>query len=248
MIEEAERRSLWAQAYHNSFMMESNISYNRWQDGLHGGGGGSGNYNPGKIDLVALKKEYEEKKTKQEKENKEKGNVEEDGLDYGYTTEEAQVYGKRIDDFSSYMKNLTTIFEMTFDWVMGDPSPELSFHDNNSIADAMRNAWKVDEARDLFYSKYEGEMDLTNATVTEYGARFGLEGLFRAGVDPVEQFIGSYRIDIYARQDMLHFHLTNQTSFESLFYGIGPDWKGGMMGNWNQRYIFTEPINFKRLK
>lgn len=76
MIEEAERIFLWAQAYHNSFMMESNISYNRWQDGLHGGGGGSGNYNPGKIDLVALKKEYEEAKAEREKINQEKGIIE----------------------------------------------------------------------------------------------------------------------------------------------------------------------------
>lgn len=35
MLEEMERMSLWAQAYHNSFMMESNISFNRWQVGLH---------------------------------------------------------------------------------------------------------------------------------------------------------------------------------------------------------------------
>lgn len=139
MIEEAERIFLWAQAYHNSFMMESNISYNRWQDGLHGGGGGSGNYDPGKIDLVALKKEYEETKAEREKINQEKGIIEgkergtgkgdipypysnefvdnyNDGLKT-YTTQEVMVYGERPktsfnDDL---MQGLDAAWDFTWD-------------------------------------------------------------------------------------------------------------------------------------
>lgn len=98
----------------------------------------------------------------------------------------------------------------------------------------MRNASKVNEARNYFYDKYKGS--------------FGAKEVIKAGFDPVEQYIGSYGIEIHAiNKTTLQFTITNNTSFKSFFYGIGGSWDGGMMGNYYQRYYFTEKINYSLL-
>ena len=123
MIEEAERIFLWAQAYHNSFMMESNISFNRWQDELHpksGGGGGNGgggkskssetpgNHFKGDGPLLSYATKEAETKTKETSEtNNARGNLSKDSdipysnqyLDWlknnkSYTTAEVLIQGK----------------------------------------------------------------------------------------------------------------------------------------------------------
>lgn len=258
MVESRRRQDLLESEYYTNWE-----EFNRWQavteNKLRKGISGE------KVDMSVIKIKNEETKAEKEKVNKEKGVLEEGlpgGIPYSneyldwersrktYTLPEINVYGNKeeIDDFSNFPQNLGIVATMTFDWFIGSNPLELSTHENNTVANAMRNAWKVEEARDFFYNKYKGSTDLTNASVTKYGADFGLEGLFRAGVDPVEQFIGSYDINIFSNGQILTYKLTNTTSFKSLFYGVGPDWRGGMMGNWTQTYIFTEPINFNRLR
>jgi len=147
-------------------------------------------------------------------------------------------------DGHNWISNARTTAGMTMMWATGYRMPfgAGSRYNNDAVAGAMRNAWKVGEAREAFYNKYKGVSNLTGASLTNYKGNFGVEGYFRAGIDPIEQFVGSYRIDIHAIDGMLRFTLTNTTSFKSLMYGVGPDWQGGPMGNFNQTYIFTEPI------
>ncbi|MFC4874293.1 hypothetical protein [Negadavirga shengliensis] len=161
------------------------------------------------------------------------------GVDWG---------GKRStnggSDLDNWGRNAMTVAGMTLMWATGQRLPfgAGSYYNNDRVANAMRNAWRVNQAREFFYKKYAGVTNLTGASVTNYSGKFGLEGLLRAGVDPVEQFIGSYNIDIQVVDNMLQFMLTNTTSFESFFYGIGPNWQGGPGGNFKQTYIFTEPL------
>ena len=82
--------------------------------------------------------------------------------------------------------------------------------------------------------------------MTGYKGSFGLSGLWNAGLDPIEQFVGTYRINIYNFSgNTLWFVLTNQTSMNSFLYDLGPSWQRstwGPGGNMNQTYIWNEPV------
>jgi RHS repeat-associated protein len=84
-----------------------------------------------------------------------------------------------------YLLNVGTMMGMFFNWATGTGENIRTFS-NNRVTMAMSNAWKVNEARNYFYSKYSGAADLNGASVTDYGAGFGLEGVIRAGLDPIE--------------------------------------------------------------
>jgi len=128
-------------------------------------------------------------------------------------------------------------------WVVGAQPADKTIHfENGTIADAMRDAWGVKMARAKFYKKYEGAQTLDGASLTKLKAEFGIVGLLSAGLDPVEQFVGGYTVNITVEAGMLRYDLWNRTSFQSLLYGKGPSWFGGPMGNMDQTYTFWEPI------
>lgn len=83
---------------------------------------------------------------------------------------------------------------MTWNWLTGSPSSPVFM--NGPVADALRNAIQVNQARDYFYKKYQGKDNLSDASVQNYKGKFGLPGLLGAGIDSIEQFIGTCRIDI----------------------------------------------------
>jgi len=65
------------------------------------------------------------------------------------------------------------------------------------------------------------------------------------GFNPIQQFVGSMRIDIFSNGQNLTFIITNTTSFKSLMYGIAPDWSRDFMragGNTTNIYIWLENI------
>ncbi|WP_462264529.1 hypothetical protein [Mucilaginibacter sp.] len=72
----------------------------------------------------------------------------------------------------------------------------------------------------------------------------------KAGIDPIEQFTGSFRPDISSDGSTLTITITNTTSIKSLFYGIIPDYHRSTFkpgGNMIQTYIIKEPIEFNRI-
>jgi hypothetical protein len=148
-------------------------------------------------------------------------------------------------DTDNWWANLGTMIRMFVEWDLGLGAEKRVFV-NDRVANSFRNAWKINEARERFYNKYADTPDLTGASVTNYKGDFGLPGLFKAGIDPIEQFVGGYRIDIYViEENRLMFILSNNTSMNSFLYGIGPEWERSSFrldGNMHQKYIFTEPI------
>jgi len=149
-------------------------------------------------------------------------------------------------DTDNWWSNFKTAVGMTSDWLFGDGPESRSFY-NDDVAGAMKNAWRVNQAREFFYNKYKGASSLKGASVTNFQGSFGIQGLLRAGVDPIEQFIGSYTVNIYASPNgkELTFVLWNNSSTKSLLYGIGPAWGRESFepgGNMYQNYIWTEPI------
>jgi RHS repeat-associated protein len=153
-------------------------------------------------------------------------------------------------DFDNWFSNELTSIGMFSYWLVGHPF--LSNHwtfVNDKTAYAFKNAWRVNQARKYFYKKYKGEKNLKGASVLDFKGSFGVLGYIKAGFDPIEQFVGSYRVDINViNSNTLKFTITNNTSFKSLTYGVGPSWKSGPMSNFYQTYIFTEPIDFNKLK
>jgi hypothetical protein len=142
--------------------------------------------------------------------------------------------------FSDYLKNYSSAANMTSDWASGAGAKYRVFN-NTSETRAMKNAVGVVAARNLFYSKND-----PNASVTNFGASFGLSGLAKAGLDATEQFIGSYSIEIHSNGKALQFSVFNTTSAQSAGYGIFPEYERSTMsngGNMRQLYIWTEPLN-----
>jgi hypothetical protein len=116
----------------------------------------------------------------------------------------------------------------------------------------MGNARGVNQARDFFYNEANRGRDLIKNPILGYKGSFGLTGMFRAGVDPIEQFVGTYRIQsIMVQNKTLQFTLTNRTSMNSFLYDLGPSYDRSTFrygGNVFQTFIFNEPIDYSRIK
>lgn len=137
-------------------------------------------------------------------------------------------------DGSNWLSNLRTAAGLTVDWALGVGSDNYTFL-NSPTANAMRNSPGVVQARNDYYKTGK----------TSGGYNFGLKGLMNAGIDPIEQFVGSYNYNISVVGNNLQFTLINTTSFSSAVYHLWPsswNWNSGPMGNTTQTYIFTEPL------
>ena len=133
--------------------------------------------------------------------------------------------------------------QMTYNWATGTGASSYSFGGNSPNTDEMKTAPGVQAARDLLYKKYNGHPP-EGASVTNFAAKFGLKGLFTANT-MTEQFVGSYSIDIHVSGGMANFTLSNNSSFKSFAYGVGPSWERSSfapMGNMRQTYSWSEPV------
>jgi hypothetical protein len=150
-----------------------------------------------------------------------------------------------------------TARNLTMDWVLGRGKQHRVFR-NDNIANSFRDARTINQARDYWYREVNaGRKQLTDG-VTNFrgrkawtGGNFGLKGLIKAGLDPMEQMVGSFTPDIISDGKTLTFRIQNTTSFKSLLYGIAPDWSRETFplgGNIEQLYEFAEPINFDLLQ
>lgn len=150
-----------------------------------------------------------------------------------------------FEDVSDWGSNVGIAAKMTFDWATGTGVNNNIFA-GGKVANSMSNAFRVNQARDFYYNKYSGIRNLAGTSVKNFEGSFGLKGIKNAGLDPIEQFVGSYRIDIYNQSGKsLRFVLTNTTSVQSFLYGIGPEYNRttfGPGGNTTQTYIWNEPV------
>ncbi len=165
--------------------------------------------------------------------------------------------------------NFATTAKMGFQWASGS-GPESRTFNNDKMANAFRDAWKVNEAREHWYQEVsEGRKSITDGLSNfrgspgigdmggmlnrdwqyRLGGSFGPIGLKRAGFDAAEQFVGSFTPNITSDGEYLTFTLNQTTSFKSLAYGWGPNWSRNSfrpMGDMRQTYIFKEKINKAR--
>ena len=126
---------------------------------------------------------------------------------------------------------------------------------NDEVANSLKDADVVNQARDYWYEKVNQGVKSIKDGLTNFkgenridGTNFGLKGLHKAGLDPIEQFIGSMSPEITSDGTTLTFTIINVTSFRSASYRAGTSSEGGAGGNFRQTFIITEPIDFNRIK
>ncbi|WP_461117800.1 RHS repeat domain-containing protein [Spirosoma jeollabukense] len=150
---------------------------------------------------------------------------------------------------------------MFLQWAFGVGLESRGFLENSYESKAMSDAWRVQEAIAYYYSKPEnlkayrrtlryGKNYLVGTGVSNYKGSFGIQGLFRAGFDPIEQFVGTYDIDIKSEDGKnLSILLINNTSMRSFLYGVSPSWRRNLWrpgGNMYQYYWLSVPIDNKK--
>jgi len=165
-----------------------------------------------------------------------------DGHSIFYDANKTNNHGSDGDNFAA---NLVSAISLTISWSHG-LGEQSSVYDNNRISKALMNAHKVNEARNFYYNKFKGKSNLSNTQMTGYGGSFGFIGFLRAGIDPIEQFVGGMRISIYNTDGKtLLFVVTNETSMNSFLYDLGPSWSRDKLkpgGTVLQTYKWTEPV------
>ncbi|ABI75640.1 YD repeat/RHS repeat protein [Hyphomonas neptunium ATCC 15444] len=133
---------------------------------------------------------------------------------------------------------------MTGQWFTGIGPSERTFSHGSIHSERLKDAWRTNQARDYFYEKYSAGIP-ADASVIGFKGVFGAEGYIRAGADLTEQFVGSFGVDIHRNGNYLNFIVTNNSSFTSFAYGLGPNWERSdfpPMGNMRQTYCWTEPL------
>ena len=143
---------------------------------------------------------------------------------------------------------------LTGQWMLGIGA-EKRVYSRNNVADAFRDANVTNQARQFWYEEVNaGRKSLYDGVTDYYGKKqfprgnFGFYGAWLAGDDIVEQFAGSFTVDITSDGKKLTFTIHNPTSFESFFYGLGSEYSRETFkygGNMNQVFIFEEPIKFQ---
>ncbi len=120
---------------------------------------------------------------------------------------------------------------MGLQWLTGTGPKQRSFGPNSRQARFMRSSWGVNETRRLFYaqgcSSYHGWVN------------FGIQGFFRSGFNPTEQFVGGYEIRVLPNPDngrTATFIITNHTNIASAI----PHLKGFRPGSLLQGSIFSD--------
>ncbi len=147
---------------------------------------------------------------------------------------------------ASWAESFLEAARMTFQWATGTgPDEPRIFGEGSSRVNDMKDAYRVKKARELYRQKNALSCGPGLVGVDNYRGSFGLlDLLWRAGLDPTEQFVGSYRVDILPNADgSATYVLTNTTSLQSLLYGIGPSYDRSSFrpgGNMTQIYTWTE--------
>jgi RHS repeat-associated protein len=141
---------------------------------------------------------------------------------------------------SQFVLATAQVAAMTAQFFSGAGPSDLTFGPNSATSQVMAQSAGVQDALNSYYM-----VGQTSGLST-----FGAPGYATAGVNPVAQFVGSFRWTIAPANGGINLMLTNTTSFRSLFLDIGPQWQRGFsppmglstpMGNTHQTYNIYVP-------
>jgi hypothetical protein len=126
---------------------------------------------------------------------------------------------------------------MTAEFFSGVGPGNPTFAPNSATSQVMAQSAGVQDVLNSYY--------MTGQTHGLY--TFGGSGYVLAGLNPVAQFVGSFRWNITPVNGGIILSRTNTTSFKSLTYDTGPQWQRGSiptpMGNTHQTYNIAAPCH-----
>ena len=134
---------------------------------------------------------------------------------------------------------------MFFQWTTGTGDEYREYGPEDIQTRNMMDSSGVNEARSRFYAKNSGKCSESWESET-YDYQFGLNGLWRAGLDPTEQYVGGYTVQVTSQPDgTVKYEVENRTSLPSFLYHLPgiPDYGRSdfqFAGNMFQTYTWTE--------
>jgi hypothetical protein len=139
---------------------------------------------------------------------------------------------------------------MAIDWALGLGSRNRTYGDGSDQARDVAGLPGVEKARQAYRRKNAGAKGECCdpgklQSVTNWKASFGWSGYLGATWrrSCAGHFIGSYRVDIFPIScNRARIRVTNNSSFTSFAYGLGPSWSGGPGGNFYQTYEWEEQL------
>lgn len=151
------------------------------------------------------------------------------------------------------IENFFVASYLTLEFIAGNGQNRV--FNENQISRALQDADVTNQARNYWYDQVNSGNKTINSGLTNFRGEkrlrgnFGLKGLYLAGSDSVEQFVGSFTPDIHSDGETLYYSIYNTSSLNSLLYGLIPDRLGQqILPNASQVYLFSEPIDFNRIR
>jgi uncharacterized protein RhaS with RHS repeats len=140
--------------------------------------------------------------------------------------------------------------DMAMDWALGRGSRNRFYGSGSSQSSEVRGLPSSRDAVEFYKKKNAAELakgDCCDPTklqpVTNYAVKFGPVQLAQALImkSCAWNYIGSYRMDIIPIDcKTARVFATNNSSFTSFSYGMGPSWQSGPMSNFYQTYSWDE--------
>jgi RHS repeat-associated protein len=139
---------------------------------------------------------------------------------------------------------------MAFDWATGLGSRNRTYGEESDQVQQLKNLPVVNWARQRYQQKNAGNKgpccDATKLQgVTDVGSKFGIPQFIQATMQGncAWHFVGSFSLNVTPIScSQARFTVTNNSSFKSFSYGVGPAWNSGPMGNLYQTYTWEESL------
>ena len=140
---------------------------------------------------------------------------------------------------------------MAVDWALGLGSSDRTYGSGSDQVAQLQHLPAVDWARQRYLQKNSSQKsggccDASKLQgVTDVGSRFGISQFIQATMQGncAWHFIGSFDLNVIPIScTQARFTITNNSSFTSFSYGLGPSWQGGPMGNFRQTYTWDETL------
>ena len=137
---------------------------------------------------------------------------------------------------------------MFWAWAFGQAPPNSVYGPGTNQSNDMMQSPGVANAINAFNQKNAGKCPSQWSPVTSYDYKFGLKGLWNAGLNSTQQFVGTYSVDVWPSSNgTARVYVYNTTSMTSFLYGIYPNFlnppNGWPMGNASQEYEGVMPVS-----
>jgi len=127
------------------------------------------------------------------------------------------------DESTDYMGRVNEAAVLTNEWATGTGPTWNNFYDGPPQVNEMMRSAGMQEAREYYYKKFAGLPIDQWGSVRNLPYKFGVKGLVNAGLNPTQQFVGSFQVWIYTQPNhTAYFYVYNRTSLNSLLYDHGP--------------------------